>query len=354
MKTLGRLSFWLPDSRLDDFAEIYGRQFSPLLEAHGLIDAGADCRPAVKGVFRRLFALEQPAEIQVKEGVLAKDKAWQDALWTAENRLGLKDGIKSCFEPYRAPAGPGRVMRVGLGSRRELWQSFGILDGMPSCIAHLLQDKNGDLWMGTGWFKEGGEWGACRFDGAQLLRLTVADGLVHDRVRVLVEDQRGRLWFGTYGGICCYDGTAFESYTEADGLGSNAVWSLIADDSGYLWAGTWDGLSRWDGQCFKNYGAAEGLPSFYNPGDGHHRIGVSSLLKDRRGQLWAGTWNGLCRWNGRRFETYTTADGLTNDWVRCLLEDEQGDIWVGTGVWDSGSGQRQTARRTECLGWQRL
>ncbi len=80
VSTLARLSFWVPAERLDDFEEVYERQLVPLLEEHGLVSSVPDERPAVEGIFRRLFEVEHATGIVAKRRTLAKDAAWQAAL----------------------------------------------------------------------------------------------------------------------------------------------------------------------------------------------------------------------------------------------------------------------------------
>ena len=351
METLARLSFWVPvadleDSaeRMDDFAEAWDRRLAPLLEEHGLAISIPSIRQAVPGVSSRLFEVESGSEIAEKDRALRRDAAWQAALQELKSGFGIAAGgeLRYRLELYSSPAGPGQAETVGPGFRQGLWQTFGIPDGMPSCISTMLQDRHGALWLGTGWLKEGGEWGVLRYDGAQLLRFTTDDGLVNNRVKALLEDRQGRLWFGTFGGgISCYDGTKFENFSTADGLADDVVFSLLEDRTGNLWVGTMGDLNRWDGRRFETFTTAHGLVETYYTNDGLGRIGVSSLLEDRVGDLWVGTWGGVSRWDGRQFETFTTADGLANNWVRCLLEDRSGQLWVGTGIWDSGSGRME-------------
>ena len=61
--------------------------------------------------------------------------------------------------------------------------------------------------------------------------------------------------------------------------------------------------------------------------------GVTSMLKDRRGYIWIGTYDGLNRYNGQTFRTFKNsldARPLRSNRVRCLQEDELGNVWVGT------------------------
>ena len=53
--------------------------------------------------------------------------------------------------------------------------------------------------------------------------------------------------------------------------------------------------------------------------------------EDRRGRLWFGTaFEGLIRYDGEAFVTFTTEDGLAGDTVREIHEDEDGTLWFAT------------------------
>ena len=95
---------------------------------------------------------------------------------------------------------------------------------------------------------------------------------------------------------------------------------LLEDRTGQLWIGTWrGGVSRYDGERFVTYTTEDGLADNT----------VYALLEDRDGQLWIGTIGGVSRYDGERFVTYTTKDGLAGNWVECLLEDRTGQLWIG-------------------------
>src|SRR6478609_1744748 len=73
---------------------------------------------------------------------------------------------------------------------------------------------------------------------------------------------------------------------------------------------------------FENVGAEQGVP-------GHK---VHAVLKTTDGQLWIGTWDGLCvREEGGRFRRIGPEQGLSHKLVLCMVEDTKtGDLWVGT------------------------
>lgn len=57
---------------------------------------------------------------------------------------------------------------------------------------------------------------------------------------------------------------------------------------------------------------------------------VYSILQDRQGYLWFGTWDGLNKFDGLDFTTYNKENGLSNEVINCLLETNDGNIWIGT------------------------
>lgn len=76
---------------------------------------------------------------------------------------------------------------------------------------------------------------------------------------------------------------------------------------------------------FRNYFTQHGLSYNY----------VFTLLEDREGYIWVGTFNGLNRFDGSRFITFKTdpddAASLSNNVIYKLCEDSSGNIWMATG-----------------------
>ena len=90
----------------------------------------------------------------------------------------------------------------------------------------------------------------------------------------------------------------FRNYTISDGLSQSAISTLIQDNIGSLWIGTQDGLNRYDGQTFETFTPdnSEGIEN----GD------VLSAIKSKSGMLWFGTSNGLTQYdpNTENFKTF--------------------------------------------------
>ena len=73
--------------------------------------------------------------------------------------------------------------------------------------------------------------------------------------------------------------------------------------------------------------------NYLNSNNGLAQNTVDCILKDSRGFMWFGTWNGLCRYDGYSFINYSKRPdlkGLPDNFVQSICEDKQGNIWIGT------------------------
>ena len=193
-------------------------------------------------------------------------------------------------------------------------------------ILSLLETRDGTIWAGTwsdGWIF-GDPACLCLFDGEVFETISTP----HPVIRRLFEDSRGHIWMGGWagGGLSCYDGgrpqgSPLRTYTMADGLPNDSVQSIIEDDSGNLWIGTLQGLCCFDGERFITYGKEQGLSCLYHQWS----------AKDATGQLWFGTlMGGLYRYDGKHFQQLTVADGLPSNCVTGLVPQPDGSMIIGT------------------------
>ena len=258
---------------------------------------------------------------------------------------------------------------------KDFTVSFTAKDGLPDHSVHaMVEDRQGNLWIGTvsGVSRYDGE--GWRSDAADLpdvtsgieeppgsfVTFTTEDGLPDARIRSILEDRAGHLWFATnFGGLSRYDGHHFTTFTTEAGLAGNTVFDILEDMNGDLWAATQAGISHYSKAQFKHFTAADGLAN----------NGTMSVLEDRNGDLWVGTWTGVSRYDGeqfisleelvgknvwsiaedqnghiwfstlgagvirydgRRFTNFTSADGLVSDFVTNVFADREGNLWFAT------------------------
>ena len=124
----------------------------------------------------------------------------------------------------------------------------------------------------------------------------------------------------------------WRNFTVKDGLPSDHVYCVRIDGDRVL-AGTHDGLAVYENGKWKSYTTKEGLP---------HNGVVSIDVSELTGDVWIGTFGGLSRWSGGKFENFTQLNsGMPNDLVYCVICDGK-DVWVATG---GGAGHYDTSTR---------
>jgi len=196
----------------------------------------------------------------------------------------------------------------------------------------IAEDARHDLWIAT---KDGGlsRWSRAT-DAFTTYRHNAQDknSLVSDALRVVLVDATGHVWVGTSdSGVDVLDPAT--GRFEHLGSSSKQVRALSAGQQGVVWIGTEAGLDRWNpaSRSIEPFGPAQ------REAHSLRGQGVASVLEDRSGAVWAGTFDaGLVRLSadGRVLETFQHDAGkpgsLASNEVRALLEDPAGHFWVGT------------------------
>jgi ligand-binding sensor domain-containing protein len=251
-----------------------------------------------------------------------------------------------------------------LDEKTGKWETFNIPDGLGDAFVYdVLKTKSGDVWIATwsgvnrvkgGNLRDRSKWELHTVDSTK-------GGLPNDWVYGLAEGKDGIVWLATEGGLARFADGKWDNWNHAKGQGApydlvkkdetfkndpakvsshharqkeemglqgintaynpNYIVSLVADRDGTVWAGTWGGgLAHFDGKTFKNYTVSDGLP-------GNH---VFMLHQTKGGDLWIGTNNGLAKKNGEKFEVMTTADGLFSNTVFSMDSGSDGSLWVGS------------------------
>lgn len=229
------------------------------------------------------------------------------------------------------------------------WKTYFPMHGLADYwIYSFANDKSGNLWIGT-WA------GANQFNPKTGKFKTYVKELINEWVYGLGVDQDGRVWFGTEGGVSMFDGRTWKSWTHKTGLGAdnpdalpqsantglgtrsrhdlttdvqgmgsynpNYVFSILIAKDGAVWAGTWGGgVSRWDGKKWSSLSTRDGLAGNI----------VYSMTQDENGVFWFGTNKGVSRYDGKEWKTIGTKDGLFDENVYALATTPGSGVWAGT------------------------
>ena len=290
----------------------------------------------------------------VIDGLYGLHQDGKQTEYDEENGL-LRNNVRCLLMDDRDRLWIGTKFGVNLLDNDRL-RLFTIHQGMPSDnISCAFQDAEGNIWFGT----DGA--GVLKYAGDRFVTFTVKDGLCSDLVMNITADAQGDLWLGTYdNGICRMDAMAMVS--TSDGLPNNTIWCGLRDRNGVLWFGTANGLVQLVNGIVRHLppavaladqpvlslneapdgsiwcGLREGLAILSPKGElelipagamGPGRS-IRNMVRDRSGDLWLATEQGLVRYSGSTFTRWTKEQGLGDNTVLCLLHDDHGRLWVGT------------------------
>lgn len=169
-------------------------------------------------------------------------------------------------------------------------------------------------------------------------QIGVNEGLSQGSVRVVFQDSKGFIWFGTKDGLNKYDGYKVQVYKKeiknANSLSSNDIKCIAEDREGKLWIATWEGgVNVFDPRL-------QQFVSYRKNGPGTSRLSsdyIESIFVDSADNVWIGTaGDGLDCYDrkNKRFVHFahdrTDTRSLTSNNISAIYEDSYKNIWVGT------------------------
>ena len=296
---------------------------------------------------------------------------------------------------YYNPIGQGCVMSIYQDSNHHLWvgtDNEGVYElsaegkrlrhyqpgSSPRSVANTImcmyEDTNGDFWLGSytrGLAKLNRRTGECEYplpiDNEKIFSITedrhknlyiatfgsgfyqynlvtktlkhyesskdetgdlTRNELANDWVNYIFCDSEGLIWLGHYKGISCFnpENESFINYRKVNSLIEDRVGYVLQEDhAGNIWAGTTDGLYRFDKKTeeLKCFTIADGLPNNV----------ICGLCEDARHNIWISTYMGICRYDvaNNRFINYYAGDGLQgNEFTHgAFYKDRAGKIYFG-------------------------
>jgi ligand-binding sensor domain-containing protein len=179
---------------------------------------------------------------------------------------------------------------------------------------------------------------------------TASHGLAHDRVRCVLADSRGFLWFCTADGLSRFDGSRFVNYGPEHGLPHPEVEEIVEAGPGVYWLAAGGKLARLRadadpstelkpvapdaGSAFRKDPAPFPF-KVYPLGFGPAASQVATLRMDRSGRMWIGTTGGLFVLDQplgeprfRRVEPDPSTIRFPH--VDAIVEGPDGTLWIGT------------------------
>ena len=114
------------------------------------------------------------------------------------------------------------------------------------------------------------------------------------------------------------------NWTTADGLPGMTITAIMQDQKGYIYVGTYEGLVRFDGVEFVTFSR--------NIDPKYDFASVRAIFQDTNGNLWVGhNDEGVtCIQQDGTILKYTTENGLPHNSIRAICEDFNNNIWLGT------------------------
>lgn len=223
-----------------------------------------------------------------------------------------------------------------------------IYDRKTHAHLNLLPDKNvhsriisqdGTLYIATyddGLYR-------YRFDDKTLVKVympTSRTGAVNGtQIRNIVEDQDGKIWYGSFSGLYRYDpATEITSRIEIPqnigGLTHSSVYGLYCDRKGNIWVGTYYGGVNYFSPThdkFLNFNYTGFIP------EGLSRSVIKDIVSDREGNIWfatdgAGIGSLDSNWNVREnISSMTAGRALRQNNVRSMVYDSRKHkLYIGT------------------------
>lgn len=122
------------------------------------------------------------------------------------------------------------------------------------------------------------------------------------------------------------NGYSFQQITNKDGLPHQQVEDLLQDDNGILWIGTRNGLAKYDGADITTYFHQDN-----NPNSLPHNT-IDGLFQDSKKRIWIGTNKGICRYRpeSNDFKRYTPSQSIAVH----IVENHDGQIiCAGNGLY---------------------
>jgi len=321
--TSAGLASW-KDGRLVTYPELAGQVVVALTEDEpGTVWAGSIAIP-----HGRLCAIRSAVQCVEEEGRFGngvfslfeeRDALWVGAatgLWRwspgSPTRYALPMPTSAISDLIRINNGPLLIaMRDGLMQFVDGKLDPYLLQDVerPFDATRLLQDRDGDLWIGTA------RRGLVHVHQGRVDIFTRSDGLSGESISALYEDREGNIWVATNEGVDRFREVPVTTISRRQGLPVDEAFSVLPARDGSVWVATPAAVTRWTAGRPTVHGTREGLP------DDH----VGSLFEDSAGRVLAATLRGIAAFERGRFVPLRSVSSRV---VYGIVEERPGVLWI--------------------------
>jgi signal transduction histidine kinase/ligand-binding sensor domain-containing protein len=238
----------------------------------------------------------------------SRSAATQSSLQSQAARENASPNTRAATQqnPNRSPL----PQTADAGEQQVMEQTWSVQQGAPQYIQNMTQTADGFLWLG-------GSGGLFRFDGTRFERFHTSSGdqLLSTNVYSVFAPSTGGLWIGyTFGGFSFLKNGRVKNYGGEIASKTGTVVTFAQDSNGVMWAGTSNGVWRFEDSAWRRLGAEWGAP-----------IDYILLSFDRAGTLWVMTGFTNCKLfyllpGSKRFQL---ANGKLDTWKFLLDADRK-------------------------------
>ena len=236
-----------------------------------------------------------------------RDGVFEDAMI----RFGLQD---ITFTSMSLDAHGGLLLwgpqRRLLRFRDGAFRRYDIAEDVPGIVISTAEAVDGKLWLGTR------EIGLFRVDKGG--STNVAGRPILTSVNTVLPATRDQVWIGADTGLKWWDGRRLSDPGVPPSIGRLQILALAKDRDGNVWAGTRNGLIRiTPALTFSTELVSRSIENE-----------IASIYEDRDGSIWFGGPRGIERLRDGIFTGYSTAQGLPQENNGPLYIDSDGTTWL--------------------------
>jgi ligand-binding sensor domain-containing protein len=293
------------------------------------------------------IAIAHAGTVQADTVIVSQPERGKLSLWVGLTALAVIGGgvilAALSFVGNRQPATPTAYSMPQVEPVEEF--------GSQTVSAIAQNPQNGDIWIAI---TEGQKSGLHRFTrGEGWTSFEPGEGKPQAEVQAILGRTNGEMWFATQGegvtallagaGTLSEDDDCWQTYHTADGLIGSKLLAIAEDQWGNIWFGTYSGLcvltpeGKWRYYDHETGCWTDDLPALPTE---EERPKAHAIRVDGTGDVWAAMGSVLLRWSagelGCQSTHYSREGALSNEsrigpgLLISLAFDEESRPWVGT------------------------